>query len=208
MNNNDIVNENNVANENKNEHKKDYLMLVVPVVLATFALLLVTFIVIHIKKRADELGVILSENEAIENIREGEIVDKLIINSQTKARTGGGVVINQNGGVGYGIGIGGSEYVPMEYRFVIEGKYEFKGKKKTGKREIQVSEETYNAYKIGDHFDSRDLKVNDSSGGYSVIKTDSNGELTVERHIKGVEFKVGDNIYYTDEHGMAYDYMS
>lgn len=183
MNNNDIVNENNVANENKNEHKKDYLMLVVPVVLATFALLLVTFIVIHIKKRADELGVILSENEAIENIREGEIVDKLIINSQTKARTGGGVVINQNGGVGYGVGIGGSEYVPMEYRIVIEGEYEFKGEKKKAKKEIQVSENTYNSYKIGEHFDSRNLKINDSSGGYNVIKTDSNGELIVEQHI-------------------------
>lgn len=203
MNNDDIV-----INENNNENKKDYLMIVVPVVLAIFALILVSFIVIHIKKRADELGVILSENEAIENIREGEVIDKLIINSQTKAKIGGGVVINQNGGVGYGVGIGGSEYVPMEYRFVIEGEYEFKGEKKTEKREIQVSEETYNAYKIGDHFDSRDLKVNDSSGGYSVIKTDSNGELTVERHIKGVEFKVGDNIYYTDEYGMAYDYMS
>ena len=64
MNNDDIV-----INENNNENKKDYLMIIVPVVLAIFALILVSFIVIHIKKRADELGVILSENEAIENIR-------------------------------------------------------------------------------------------------------------------------------------------
>ncbi|MBO5576631.1 MAG: hypothetical protein J5956_10115 [Ruminococcus sp.] len=184
MNNNDIVNENNVANDNKNEHKKDYLMLVVPVVLATFALLLVTFIVIHIKKRADELGVILSENEAIENIREGEIVDKLIINSQTKANVGVGFGLNGNGKVGVGLGVGGSEYVPMEYRIVIEGEYEFKGEKKKAKKEIQVSEDTYNSYKIGEHFDSRNLKINDSSGGYSVIKTDSSGELVVEQHIK------------------------
>ena len=53
----------------------------------------------YLNKKGEELNDILTEDKAIENIREGEIVDKLIINSQTKARTGGGVVINQNGGV-------------------------------------------------------------------------------------------------------------
>ena len=92
--------------------------------------------------------------------------------------------MNGNGKVGVGLGVGGSEYVPMEYRIVIEGEYEFKGEKKKAKKEIQVSEDTYNSYKIGEHFDSRNLKINDSSGGYSVIKTDSSGELVVEQHIK------------------------
>lgn len=135
-------------------------------------------------KKGEELNDILTEDKAIEDIREGIVVDKLIINSQTKANVGVGVGLNGNGKVGVGLGVGGSEYVPMEYRIVIEGEYEFKGEKKKAKKEIQVSENTYNSYKIGEHFDSRNLKINDSSGGYSVIKTDSSGELVVEQHIK------------------------
>lgn len=138
----------------------------------------------YLNKKGEELNDIFTEDKAIENIREGEIVDKLIINSQTKANVGVGVGLNGNGKVGVGLGVGGSEYVPMEYRIVIEGEYEFKGEKKKAKKEIQVSENTYNSYKIGEHFDSRNMKVNDSSGGYSVIKTDSSGELVVESHIK------------------------
>ena len=138
----------------------------------------------YLNKKGEELNDILTEDKAIEDIREGIVVDKLIINSQTKANVGVGVGLNGNGKVGVGLGVGGSEYVPMEYRIVIEGEYEFKGEKKKAKKEIQVSENTYNSYKIGEHFDSRNLKINDSSGGYSVIKTDSSGELTVEQHIK------------------------
>ena len=169
-----------------NEKRKDpyfFSYLLMPIIVVVVALLLYG-VGRYVNKKCKELNDIMTENETIENIREGEIVDKLIINSQTKANVGVGVGLNGNGKVGVGLGVGGSEYVPMEYRIVIEGEYDLKGEKKKAKKEFQVSENTYNSYKIGDHFDSRNLKVNDSSGGYSVIKTDSSGELVVEQHIK------------------------
>ena len=169
-----------------NEKRKDpyfFSYLLMPIIVVVVALLLYG-VGRYVNKKGKELNDVLTEDKAIENIREGIVVDKLIVNSQERANVGVGVGLNGNGKVGVGLGVGGSEYVPMEYRIVIEGEYEFKGEKKKAKKEIQVSENTYNSYKIGEHFDSRNLKVNDSSGGYSVIKTDSSGELVVESHIK------------------------
>ncbi len=169
-----------------NEKRKDpyfFSYLLMPIIVVVVALLLYG-VGRYVNKKGKELNDVLTEDKAIENIREGIVVDKLIVNSQERANVGVGVGLNGNGKVGVGLGVGGSEYVPMEYRIVIEGEYDLKGEKKKAKKEFQVSENTYNSYKIGDHFDSRNLKVNDSSGGYSVIKTDSNGELIVEQHIK------------------------
>ena len=169
-----------------NEKRKDpyfFSYLLMPIIVVVVALLLYG-VGRYVNKKGKELNDILTEDKAIEDIREGIVVDKLIVNSQERANVGVGVGLNGNGKVGVGLGVGGSEYVPMEYRIVIEGEYDLKGEKKKAKKEFQVSENTYNSYKIGDHFDSRNLKVNDSSGGYSVIKTDSSGELVVEQHIK------------------------
>ena len=180
------------------EKRNPMFIFMIPVVI--MGVILLAWSITTLSKDVDEIKSTLAENDAIENIREGEIVDKLIVNSQTKANTGGGVVINNNGGIGYGIGIGGSQYIPMEYQFVVKGEYEYNGEKKTGERKIQVSEAVYNSYKIGEHFDSRDLKAADSSAAEKMVDS--------TKSVEGVQFRVGNNYYYTDEHGKAYDYMN
>ena len=189
------------------EKRNPMFIFMIPV--AIMFIILLIWSITTLVKDVDEIKSTLAESDAIENIREGEIVDKLIINSQEHANVGVGVGLNGNGNVGVGVGVGGSTYVPMEYQFGVKGEYEYNGEKNTGERKIQVSEPVYNSYKIGEHFDSRNLKINDSSGGYNVIKTDSSGELVVEKHIKddtsvdGVEFRVSDERFYTDENGIV-----
>ena len=61
----------------------------------------------------------------------------------------------------------------------------------TMKKTVVISE----AYKIGDHFDSRDLKTVDSSA----VKKTVDSTKSVER----VEFIVGGEHFYTDENGIV-----
>lgn len=75
--------------------------------------------------------------EAEGNISAGEIVDKEVINARY------GFFTSNN----------------MDYRLVIEGKFEYKGETITGKRSISVDKETYQSANVGDWFDSHALTI-------------------------------------------------
>lgn len=75
--------------------------------------------------------------EAESNVSAGTVVDKEIINASS------GLFSSSD----------------MDYRIVIEGEYEYKGKTKTVEKSISVDKETYQQANIGDWFDSHTLKT-------------------------------------------------
>lgn len=90
---------------------------------------------------------------AANQISSGVIIDKEIVNGHT-VNGSGGIVASPNGS---GVVIGGNqEYIPTQYRLYVRGEYEVNGEVFEGEKYFDVPAEIYQAYKIGDFFDSRD----------------------------------------------------
>ena len=83
----------------------------------------------------------MQEVKAQDAMHAGEIVDKKVINANA--------------------GLFSSNSI--DYRLVIQGEYEYKGKMKEVEKSISVDKETYQQANIGDWFDSHTLKVTEKN---------------------------------------------
>lgn len=95
------------------------------------------------------------------NITAGVIVDKEIVNGHT-VNGSGGIVAGSNGTTGVVIG-GNKHYVSTQYRLYISGEYEIDGELFEGEAYFDVPADVYQAYNIGDYFDSQNFKGNVAS---------------------------------------------
>ena len=95
-----------------------------------------------------------SHEQAVSQISSGFITDKEIVNGHT-VNGSGGIVAGSNGS---GVVIGGNkEYIPTQYRLYVSGEYEVDGDVFMGDRYFDVPAEVYQAYNIGDYFDSQNF---------------------------------------------------
>ena len=113
----------------------------------------------HTVTLVGKAGSILSEykdhQEAIDNITAGVIVNKSIVNGH--ATGNGGMVINPaTGQAGVIIGNQGG-YKPTEYRLTIQAEYMLDGETHTAEKYFCVPVEVYQAYAVGDYFDSQNF---------------------------------------------------
>ena len=109
----------------------DVVKLIISIVVGISLIMTAVFVI------KDVLVPIIQIGEAESNISAGEIVDKKIINARSGLFTSS----------------------DMDYRLVIEGEYEYKGKTINGQKSISVDKETYLQVNIGDWFDSQTLQI-------------------------------------------------
>ena len=150
----------------KKNNANNVLDIVVHVIIATVILAFMIWAGINIFRETGELikvaGTIVEHAGANENITAGVIINKEIVNGHT-ASTGGGIVAGSNGTTGVVIG-GNKAYVPTQYRLYIIGEYELDGEIFEGDAYFDVPADVYQAYNIGDYFDSQNFKGSVASG--------------------------------------------
>lgn len=105
-----------------------------------------------ISKCFELLGEGISYNSKA-SVSAGIITDKEIINGHTKSS---GRMGYYDGKVGYSFN-NNKSYVPTVYRIHISAEFEYDGETHQGHNYFDASEDIYNAYNIGDYFDSKDL---------------------------------------------------
>lgn len=144
----------------KNSEKTSRLDLIFRILLGIAMAAVAAFIIwgiVGISKDIDdtwsEIKEFATHKEAENNISSGVITDKKIVNGRTVS--GGGIVAGSNGS---GVIIGGNgEYIPAQYRLYVKGEYEVAGEVFEGERYFDVPFEIYQAYSVGDFFDSQNL---------------------------------------------------
>lgn len=150
----------------KKNNVEKVLDIAVPVIIAIVILAFMIWAGINIFGALGELvevtGTLIDHAGANENITAGVVINKEIVNGHT-ASTGGGIVAGSNGTTGVVIG-GNKAYVPTQYRLYIIGEYELDGEIFEGEAYFDVPVDVYQAYNIGDYFDSQNFKGSVASG--------------------------------------------
>lgn len=146
----------NVKTDKQSIGKCVLVIFLVLIVIVSVAIVIYSFVGIF--GTVMEFGGILNEYFAHENATDkiscGIIIDKEIVNGHT-VNGGGGIVAGPNGS---GVVIGGNkEYIPTEYRLYVKAEYEIDDEVFEGERYFDVPAEVYQAYNIGDFFDSQNL---------------------------------------------------
>lgn len=147
--------------------KKKNVEKVLDIVVVIIAIVILAFMIwagINIFGELGELvevaGTIIEH--ADRNITSGVVIDKEIVNGHT-VNGNGGVIAGSNGTTGVVIG-GNTHYVPTQYRLYISGEYELDGEIFEGEAYFDVPADVYQAYSIGDYFDSQNFKGSVASG--------------------------------------------
>ena len=107
----------------------DFELIVAIIVVLVFALTFAFFV----SDASTQSKALNAQNQAIDAVRGGTIVDKEIINPHS-------TVFHD---------------FPAEYRIYVNCEYEYEGEKKTARKYFAVPESVYLAYDIGDYFNSQ-----------------------------------------------------
>lgn len=153
---------------NSNDTKREREAVGQAVALVLFVVLFLGTVGVMIYGLVDVLGDLgaavgeYSDHQSAQaDITAGTVVNKEIVNGHTVSSGTGIVAGAQGSGVIIG---GGKEYVPTQYRLYINAEYMVDGKTYTAEKYFDVPVEVYQAYEVGDYFDSQSFDVPETTG--------------------------------------------